>query len=288
MKSIIIVLVMSSLAINSFCLKAGSVWVVEKDGNKVFLGGTVHMLSEADYPLPTAYMTAYTQSDELFFETDVESLSSVTTQMKIVQQLTYQDGKTIRDDLSPETMERLEQHFTSRGVPLTMFMSYKAGFIGLTITALEMQLLGVTAKGVDEHFKTMATTDNKSIGWFESVDDQVGFVIGMAEGKENEFINYFLDSASDTKTTWDAMIGQWRSGDIEAMDKDFLQPLAKDHPQMNNVLITTRNAAWIPKIEALFLDDDTEFVLVGALHLAGESGLLRQLKQSGYDIKKVN
>ena len=71
MKPIILLLALSVLAINTFCLQASSVWLAEKNGNKVFLGGTVHMLSEKDYPLPTAYMTAYNQSDELFFETDV-------------------------------------------------------------------------------------------------------------------------------------------------------------------------------------------------------------------------
>ena len=287
MKPIILLLALSVLAINSFCLQASSVWLAEKNGNKVFLGGTVHMLSEKDYPLPAAYMTAYNQSDELFFETDVESLSSMATQMKIVQQLSYQDGRTINDDLTPETIARLEQHFASRGVPLNMFKSYKAGFIGMTITAMEMQILGVTAKGVDEHFKTMATKDNKPVSWFESVEDQVGFVIGMAEGKENEFINYFIDSVSDTKTTWDTMIAQWRAGDMDAMNDNFLVPLESDHPQMNEVLITSRNDNWIPKIETLFEDDDTEFVLVGTLHLAGDNGVLNLLEEAGYKISKV-
>ena len=131
MKALIVTVVTSVLLVNSYCLSAGSVWVAEKEGNKVFVGGTVHMLSEKDYPLPDAYMTAYQQSDELLFETDVESLSSMETQMKIVQQLSHQDGKTIYDELSPETIKRLEQHFSARGIQLDMFKSYKAGFIGM-------------------------------------------------------------------------------------------------------------------------------------------------------------
>lgn len=287
MKPFIILLTLSTLVIGTLCLSASSVWVAEKDGSKVFIGGTVHMLSEQDYPLPDAYMTAYKQADELLFETDIESLSSMSTQMKIVQQLSYQDGRTIDDDLTPETMAKLEQHFASRGVPLSMFKSYKPGFIGMTITAIEMQILGVTAKGVDEYFKTMAKKDNKPVSWFESVEDQVGFVIGMADGNENELINYFIDSVSDTKTTWDAMLVQWRAGDMEGLNEDFLLPLEKEHSQMNEVLITSRNEKWIPQIESLFADNDTEFVLVGTLHLAGDNGVLNLLEKSGYAVSKV-
>ena len=133
----------------------------------------------------------------------------------------------------------------------------------------------------------MAKKLNKPVTWFESVDDQVGFVIGMADGKENELINYFIDSVSDTKTTWDTMIAQWRAGDMDAMNKNFLVPLASDHPQMNEVLITSRNENWMPKIESLFEDEDTEFVLVGTLHLAGDKGVLNLLEEAGYKISKV-
>ena len=36
-----------------------SVWKAQKDGNTVYLGGTIHVLSKGDYPLPDAFDQAY-------------------------------------------------------------------------------------------------------------------------------------------------------------------------------------------------------------------------------------
>ena len=51
-------------------------------------------------------------------------------------------------------------------------------------------------------------------------------------------------------------------------------------------MLTQRNNAWIPKIEALFKTKKAIFVLVGILHLVGDDGLLNQLSAKGYQIEK--
>ena len=70
-----------ALLMGGLTAQAASVFKAEKDGNTVYIGGTVHLLSEKDYPLPSAYSTAYEASDELFFETDVSALANPQTQM---------------------------------------------------------------------------------------------------------------------------------------------------------------------------------------------------------------
>ena len=57
-----------------------SVWKVVKGEDYLFIGGTVHMLSESDYPLPQEYEKAYSQSERLVFETDI--LESKTQEFK--------------------------------------------------------------------------------------------------------------------------------------------------------------------------------------------------------------
>src|SRR5262245_36398242 len=45
-----------------------SVWSVEKDGHKLHIGGTIHLLREEDYPLPDVFEQAYAESKKLVFE----------------------------------------------------------------------------------------------------------------------------------------------------------------------------------------------------------------------------
>ncbi|MFQ3190047.1 MAG: hypothetical protein ACI936_001177 [Paraglaciecola sp.] len=52
-------------------------------------------------------------------------------------------------------------------------------------------------------------------------------------------------------------------------------------------LLVTRNINWLPKIVNMLSDQPIEFVLVGALHLAGPDSVLAKLKAKGYKIKKL-
>ncbi|HCA75529.1 MAG TPA: TraB/GumN family protein, partial [Alteromonas sp.] len=71
---------------------AASVWQVSNAGNTVYIGGTLHILSPEDFPLPNAYGVAYNQADELVFETDIAGLNSPRFQQDSRARLTYGDG----------------------------------------------------------------------------------------------------------------------------------------------------------------------------------------------------
>ena len=52
------------------------VWKVVKGKNQLFIGGTLHLLSKSDYPLPDAFESAYRQSAMVVFEADMEKMQS--------------------------------------------------------------------------------------------------------------------------------------------------------------------------------------------------------------------
>lgn len=45
--------------------------------------------------------------------------------------------------------------------------------------------------------------------------------------------------------------------------------------------MVSRNSNWLPEIKKMLATPEVEFILVGAAHLAGDDGLLSQLKSSG-------
>ena len=61
----------------------------------------------------------------------------------------------------------------------------------------------------------------------------------------------------------------------------------RDYPKMYDALITARNNAWMLELTTLNDDTDKEFVLVGALHLNGQVGLLNQLRILGYNVEQL-
>ena len=53
-----------------------------------------------------------------------------------------------------------------------------------------------------------------------------------------------------------------------------------------DALVKTRNQNWMNKLPTIFRDHRA-FVAVGALHLPGEHGMVKLLRDAGYTVKAV-
>jgi uncharacterized protein YbaP (TraB family) len=52
--------------------------------------------------------------------------------------------------------------------------------------------------------------------------------------------------------------------------------------------VTDRNQRWLPQIEQLLHGEGNCLVIVGALHLVGEGGLLELLRKDGFTPVQLN
>ncbi|MGI9318323.1 MAG: TraB/GumN family protein, partial [bacterium] len=118
-------------------------------------------------------------------------------------------------------------------------------------------------------------------------EQQLSFLATMGEGQEDELINYTLRDIGELQELLGSIKVAWRSGDLDALDKATLAPLKQEFPELYRVLLVSRNNNWMPLIEEMLKSDPVELVLVGALHLVGQQGLLEQLKDRGYRISRV-
>ena len=264
-----------------------SVWTVEKDGNRLYLGGTIHLLSASDYPLPAAFDKAYARSSEVVLETDMQKLQSTEFQATMMRQLSYSDGRNLQQVVNKDTYQALEQFFTTRGIPMSQVVGFKPGMVATMITMVELQRLGLAGIGVDAYFSTKSIDDQKKLGQLETVEAQIAFIANMGIGQENEMLLYSLADIENLPTLMQSMKQAWRQGDISELKEIGITPFKNDLPEIHKVLLIDRNNAWMPQIEAMLKTRPVEFVLVGALHLAGEDGLLTQLKARGYTVRKL-
>lgn len=264
-----------------------SVWAVTSGSNTVYLGGTVHLLRPSDYPLPAEYEEAYNASTEIYFETDISSLTDMSVQAQMMQQLTYSDGRTLRTVLNDEAYSALSETVAEFGLPLAMLETFKPGLLVSTLQVLAFQRMGFTPQGVDAYFDTRAMGDGKSRGQLETVQEQIGFLAAMGEGNESEFILLSLGDLENIEDDMEGMLTAWREGDAEELNEMFVTEMQNEAPEIYQSLLVDRNLKWIPQIEAMLADGDTEFVLVGAAHLIGSDGLLQLLQAQGYSIRQL-
>lgn len=266
---------------------AASVFKVSKGEDYLYVGGTLHLLSESDYPLPTQYSRAYEQSDLVVFETDLAALDSPEFLQHMLSSLTYQKGERLTDVLSETTIASLTTHLEKRGLTLQQFNHFKPAMMSMTLSMVELQGMGLTSEGVDKHFHHTASLEGKPIAWLETPEQQIAFIAQMGQGDADAFMQYTLKDLGQLSELLPELKSAWRSGDLDKMYNKSLADFSQQYPDVFDTLITQRNNAWMPDLNRYLASPEVEFVLVGALHLPGNVGVLNQLREQGYEVERV-
>jgi len=263
-----------------------SVWKVESDKNFMFIGGTVHALRETDYPLPKAYDFAFDQSDVIVLEADVNKLQDPAFGVKLREQGMYADSTTLQSVLSKETYSLLEKELAKHNIPVVGVNKMKPSMVGILLSGLVMQAEGMSVEGVDQHFYEKAVKAEKSLDFLESVESQMDILFSMGEGKEDDFIRYTLENMSETDEDLDKVLKDWRSGRLDNTE-ELLDEMRKEFPGLTADLLDERNNEWMSSLSKYLTTKEIEFVMFGNMHLAGDTGIIAQLKKEGYKITQV-
>jgi uncharacterized protein YbaP (TraB family) len=271
----------------SLQIHAASVWKVSSDKHSLYIGGTIHVLAKEDYPLPKEYDVAYQAADNVVFETDMVMANSPEFAQKLMTQMMYSDGTTIDKVLKPATYKALLAHLSMRGIPVNNFASFKPSLLAITLSMVELQMLGLTSEGVDVHFSKMASEQNKPQLWLESPEQQIEFLMKMGQGDEDAMIEYTLKDIKKMPNMIDKLRKAWRAGDMPALADVGIKEFITDYPDIYRDLLVTRNNNWMPKIEKMLKNQPIEFIMVGALHLAGPDSVLKKLQHKGYTVEKI-
>ena len=285
MKKLILIMLIAVTFINVSYTQT-SVWKVEGKGNIMYVAGTVHLLREKDYPLPVEFDSAYSRSEVLVFEADIEKLEDPAITPVLMGMASYKDERTLKSVLSEEAYNALEKECSKFQIPIANLAKFKPSMVVLTLTQLKMLKIGVSAKGVDTHYFGLAKKDKKELSFFEKVEDQLKMITDMGKGNEDEFVLHSLKEFGEMEEMLSEMIATWRDGSAKIMVKQ-IKEMKKDYPEFYKTLLVDRNNNWMPKIENFINTEAVEFLLMGALHLHGPDGILKKLKDSGCSVKQL-
>lgn len=266
-----------------------SVWKASNGDNHIYLGGTVHVLSASDYPLPCEFDAAYNDSEKVVLETDFAVLSSPEFAQQAAFKGIYLDGTTLADRIQPGTRQRLDKYLTSLGIPPQSVMPLRPGMLMSVITIAELRKIGVTSAGVDQHFVERAIREQKSLGHLESPEQQLDFLANLGGGNEDLFVQYLLDTMPKLEQQFSRMKKAWLQADLDQLSETAeVDRLREEFPNVFDTILTQRNNDWMPKIEAMLQTPEVEFVLAGALHFVEQEGLLEQLEKKGITVSQLD
>jgi uncharacterized protein YbaP (TraB family) len=245
------------------------------------------VLSPSDYPLPVSFDAAYKNSTVLVLEADMKKINAPETRRILFKIGMYQGEKKITHFLQPHTVQNLESFLTNRGIPLEQMLKFKAGLLSAALLSIELKRIGQAGTGVDAFYNQKALSEERTIVFLETITEQLTFIAGMGEGREDDLIRYTLEDLNHLPNVLQSMKDAWRKGDNAHLQKLVLKPLKDGFPKIYDSLVVERNNNWIPRIEEILKTKEIELVLVGSLHLAGKDGILTQLKKLGYTIENM-
>ena len=268
-------------------LARSPIWKIQKEANKVYLLGSVHLLKKEDYPLPEPLEKAFADSEKLVEEVNLEELENPVTQQMILAKGLNKDNKTLQQLLSPETYELARQQVETLGLDLKEFARFKPWLLDLTVTALALERLGFDPKyGIDKHFFDRAKRERKEILSLETIEYQIDRFDGMSPKMQETLLQQSLKEIHTIGEEFAEILKAWRAGDTKALESTLLESF-REYPEVYSQLVVERNANWMPRLESFLRQKENYLVVVGAGHLLGNDGLLALLKAKGYAVEQL-
>ncbi len=265
-----------------------SVWVVSNGETRLFLGGTIHALRPSDFPLPPEFEHAYAAAEEIHFEIDLNETFDPGFQAQYMQASSYNDGRSLASVLSEETYAGFYALAGKFGIPAGALDILKPMPASTMVLMMELSTYGFGPEGVEMSFIERANRDGLPQGALETVEYQLRLLADLAEGNEDAMVADFLEEIDVLEEYMLDIVGAWREGNVDMLDQLLLADMVVEFPADFEAMFTRRNRNWVPQIMTMLEDADTEFVLVGVGHMAGEEGLLELLRREGASVEPLD
>jgi hypothetical protein len=275
--------------LGSITAHAGSpVWAIHGDHNTVYLAGSVHLLKANDSNLPPAFDHAYKGSKALVMELAIDKLDPMETASWMLENGTLAEGTTLRATIGDDRYRRVSKEAERLGVPMEAADMLQPWALGLQLIEMQYMQLGFDPQqGVEQQLQHKAQTDGKPISGLETLAEQLGVLQGMSYPDQARFLDMIVTEMHDVESETDSVVTAWRSGDTAKLAA-LLSDEYKTFPNLYRLLVSDRNKRWVPQIEKLLHGNQDYFVVVGALHLVGDGGLLELMRHDGYRPTALN
>lgn len=265
------------------------IWEIETQAGKSYVLGSVHMLKKEHYPLKPAIEAAFINTDALAVEANLSQDKMMEVAALALKKGTYTGEETLKDNISEKTYNLTKKRLKEKGMNIENFEKFKPWMLAITLTSFEIMKMGFDPNyGIDKHFLDRAS-GKKEILELEGALFQVNMLDGFSKKDAENFLFSTLQETENYKEELDGMIAAWENGDAAGLEK-LVKKDIQDYPELkaiNKKMLDDRNDKMVEKIVSYFKENKTYLIIVGAAHLVGEKGLVKQLQDKGYSLKQL-
>lgn len=280
-KNVLLVLVAMLFAVPGAIAQKSLLYRVAGENIKTsYVFGTVHMMPKEDFLLEEKVKTAFTESDIIVMELDMDEASLQTEMMKYAM---LAGDDSLQNHMTPEEYKILDDYFTSKlGVGMVAFNKMKPFVISSTAMVAH---LGQNMASYETSFVQMAASQEKEIRGLETIAFQMAMFDEQAYDEQIDQVIEMLQEEGGIGGYFDTIIKAYKTQDIDVL-YDTLNEFFEEDEAFKEKMLDERNQNWIPQIGDLS-KENTVFYAVGAGHLGGEKGVIALLKEAGYTVTPV-
>ena len=252
-----------------------------------WLFGTYHLVKSSYLDEVPAVVSAFKKSKGVAVELVIDSAKlPMAASMGLLKDKTLSELLDIpfKDSLNNEVQITL-------GVGIAQLNQLKPINVALTlsmvylITDKNSPLQKYSGAMIDGFFAETAKKAGKKVTEFETLEEQMNVLFNSSTNEEQvKQLKFFLRNKTEMIGQGNELIENWFKHDLAKMYAVSEKGLAVFGNE--NDFLKKRNDKWMQTIPAL-MKKEPQFIAVGALHLAGPYGLVKQLQQLGYTLTPI-
>lgn len=264
-------------------------WKVSDQDNSLYLLGSFHLLKADDYPLSGDVERVFADASNVVFEVPPAELADPALGQKMQEMSGYAEGGSLSQVLPPDVSEKMGQVLGKER--LAQMDAIEPWFINLGLLIGISQQLGFQAdQGLDLHIARMAEAAKKPVSGLETADQQLAVLDATPMNEQIAGLRDFFNKPGEVPKLLNETHAAWRNADAARLNALVIDEVRKETPVTYRIINVERNDAWVPKLQAM-LDEvpagNDTLVVVGAMHLLGEDGVVEKLRAKGYQVERI-
>ena len=280
----------------------GLLWRISKQGlPDSYLFGTMHVTDPRVLNLPANAQAAFDGATSLVIETTdvLDPAKASAAMLKRPELMMFVDGSNLEQLIPADDLPMVKDELSKRGMPLGAVKMMKPWMLAamLATPACEASRKSQGVEILDINLATRAKNAGKPVEGLETMEEQIG---AMASLPMKDHIKSFVETlrmADTTDDVFETMIALYSEGNtarimpalsvaLEAESKPESADDLATQAAFEEKMITGRNTTMASRLPE-HLAKGGAFVAIGALHLAGELGVIEQLRKGGYTLSAV-
>lgn len=248
-----------------------------------YIFGTIHIDDERVMEIPDNLLHRLIAADTLMLELELNDSGSV----DMLRKMLFTDGRNLTQVIGEQSFIDVSKALIESGnqLPVDVLTLLKPWAAMLLLIKPENK----SGTFLDKKLADLARNGGVRVQGLETISEQLSVFDDIEIDDQVSLLQSAMDTLDEKDQAYQQMLDAYLSGDLAELVNISDSQLPKDQrlaKMINTRLITERNQLMFNRMQDHLLAGNT-FIAIGALHLAGEQGLLEKLRTAGYRLTRI-